>query len=319
MPLTMQGTRLRSHATNSWTLLLRLVFATILSSLMMGALATAFQYIRVVPLILDAEAFEVDELPDPSATSRAELDTEEWAPADGAERGAFTLCANFVITLGFSLFLIGLNVAGQHHVLASSGLQRGVAGWVIFMGLPCAGLSPELPGMAAAELTKRQWWWLYAVAFGALGFGIALLASIMPPPAKPASADSGAAVSRLTINAIRHNFRQFVILAVAVVVTTIPHLTGAPHPHTTGHDGQNIATATACGAAHVACERTGPPSEMAAAFAVWCLATAFAYWACLGFVCAHAYNLAMGFEVAIPRELSPTIELAESTTTTDAI
>ena len=32
------------------------------------------------------------------------------------------------------------------------------------------------PGMAAAELTNRQWWWLYAVLFAAAGFAVALLA-----------------------------------------------------------------------------------------------------------------------------------------------
>ena len=337
MPPTMSGTPSPSRATSSaaplCVLIIRLVAAALVSSFIMGALATSFQYIRVVPLILDAEAFEVAEPPNPNAThdhneglahdhgltndhSHADND-EEWAPADGAERGGFTLLSNFIVSLGFSLLILGISVLHQEHVSMRSGLQRGVAGWVIFMAGPCVGLSPELPGMAAAALVDRQWWWVYSVAFGTAGFGIALLASCVPPPPKPASADSGKAANQRTIDALRHSALQATILAVAVVVAVIPHLTGAPHPHTTG---QEIETATTCGASHVACERAGPPSEMAAAFAVWCLATAFAYWVCLGVVCASAYNLAMGFEAPVPGEVSPTIELAEaSVSTTDAI
>lgn len=312
----MHATRLHSRATRICVLLARLIAAALFSSLVMGASATAFQYIRVVPLILDAEAFEVDEQLNPNAT----VEPDEWAPTDGSERFAFTLLSNFVISLGFSLLVLGLSVADHEHVSARSGLQRGVAGWVIFMGLPCAGLSPELPGMAAAELTDRQWWWLYAVALGAAAFGIATTAMRMPPP-KPASAASGAAANKLTFDALRHHALQTVTLAVAVVTAAIPHLTGAPHPHlATGLDGQEIETSTTCGAAHDDCERAGPPAEMAATYAVWCLATAFAYWVCLGVVCARAYNLAMGFEAPLPGEVSPTIEFADgSATTTEAI
>ena len=52
--------------------------------------------------------------------------------------------------------LVGVSALDHARVSVRSGLQRGVAGWAVFMGLPCAGLSPELPGMAAAELTDRQ-------------------------------------------------------------------------------------------------------------------------------------------------------------------
>jgi len=253
----MSGTPSPSRATSSaayiCVLLTRLVAAALVSSFIMGALATAFQYIRVVPLILDAEAFEVAEPPNPNAThehdeglandhSHADND-EEWAPAEGAERGGFTLLSNFIVSLGFSLLILGISVLHQEHVSMRSGLQRGVAGWVIFMAGPCVGLSPELPGMAAAALVDRQWWWVYSVAFGTAGFGIALLASCVPPPPKPASADSGKAANQRTIDALRHSALQATILAVAVVVAVIPHLTGAPHPHTTG---QEIETTRPC-------------------------------------------------------------------------
>lgn len=135
---------------------LKLMCASLGSAVIVGALATGFQYIRVVPLILEAEQFE-------RRRRLSESEPEEWAPADGAERGAFTFLSNIIVSFCFSLLLVGLSVLDDAHVSVRSGLQRGTAGWTIFMALPCVGLSPELPGMAAADLTDRQWWWLYSV------------------------------------------------------------------------------------------------------------------------------------------------------------
>lgn len=289
-------------------LILRLFAAAIAISLIMGALATALEYIRVVPLILDAEAFETDEPAGPNGTL---VEPQEWAPNDGAERGGFTLLSNCIISLGFSLLLLGISIIDHDHISTRSGLQRGVAGWVIFMGLPCAGLPPELPGMAAADLTDRQWWWIYAVMLGVAGFGIAISSLRMLPQPKPRG--TATANCRDSLDALCHFALQATILAVAVVVAAIPHLTGVPHPQTTGQDGHGSAE-------NLASARTGPPSEMAAAFAVWCLATAFAYWVCLGVLCARAYSLAMGIEDPLPRESLPTIELAEaSASATEAL
>lgn len=304
----MRDTPLRSRATDFSMLILRLFAAALAISLIMGVLATALEYIRVVPLILDAEAFEIDEPAGPNETLTVE---PEWAPNDGAERGGFTLLSNCIISLGFSLLLLGMSIIDHDHISTRSGLQRGVAGWVIFMGLPCAGLPPELPGMAAADLTDRQWWWVYAVVLGVASFRIAFFLLGVLPSRKPRG--TTAANSRESFDALCHFALQAVILAVAVVVAAIPHLTGAPHPQTTGQDDHGSAT-------NLASTRTGPPSEMAAAFAVWCLATAFAYWVCLGVLCARAYRLAMGIEDPLPRESLPTIELAEaSASATEAL
>jgi len=275
--------------------------AAIASSLIVGAIATAFMYIRVVPLILEAEAFEVDdEQVNASVLAEAEDQAEEWAPADGAERGAFTFISNVIISFAFALLLVGFYALDDVHVSVRSGLQRGVVGWTIFMGLPCAGLSPELPGMAAAELTDRQWWWFYAVLCGAAGFAVALLATRIPEPPVPARAESAMDIGKRTRARVRHALLQALLLAVGVAVAAVPHLTGAPHPHLGDGD---VETSTTCGSLHVECERSGPPSEMAAAFAVWCLATAFAYWLCLGVVASAAYNLIMGFEAPLPNEV----------------
>jgi len=65
---------------------------------------------------------------------------------------------------------------------------------------PAAGLSPELPGVAAAALESRQIWWAATVALtaGALW----LIAFVRTGWALPA----------------------------AIVLVVVPHLIGAPHP-----------------------------------------------------------------------------------------
>ena len=269
----------------------KLLAAAMITSFVVGSLATAFQYIRVVPLILQAEAYE----------RRRLEESEEWAPADGAERGAFTWLSNILVSFSFALLLLGISLVDNVHVSLRSGLQRGAAGWTIFMALPCAGLSPELPGMAAAELTERQWWWLYAILFAAVGFAVALFATRLPTPPAPSSAESSEGFHQLTTSSLHYWTLQALLLAIAVTVAAVPHISGAPHPYV-GH-GDHVATSTSCGAGHTACARPGPPSEMAASYAVWCLATAFAYWLVLGVVAAACFNRAMCFASPMPREL----------------
>ena len=287
--------------------------ASFASALFVGAVATGFQYIRVVPFILESEAFEVEEPPVPGAPQ----EPEEWAPAGGAERGAYTFLSNVLVSLAFSFLLIGLAAVDNVHVDFRSGLQRGVAGWTIFMALPCMGLSPELPGMLAAELTDRQWWWLYAVGFAGAGFVIALYATRIAPPPKPATADKAEGFERLTTENVRHATLRVALLVVAIVVAAVPHMTGAPHPHLAHGD---VNATTTCGSTHSECERVGPPAEMAGAYAVWCLGTAFAYWLVLGVVASACCNAAMGFQTPMPSEVAikashveSALELASST------
>lgn len=313
MPLMMSVTHSPSRATKKATpscslaracvIALKLMCASLGSAVIVGALATGFQYIRVVPLILEAEQFE-------RRRRLSESEPEEWAPADGAERGAFTFLSNIIVSFCFSLLLVGLSVLDDAHVSVRSGLQRGTAGWTIFMALPCVGLSPELPGMAAADLTDRQWWWLYSVCFGSAGFLVALFACRLPAPPRPASAGSAAGLEQLSAVNLRHTLAKAALVAVAIVIAAVPHMSGAPHPHVGAID--IVETHTTCGSTHARCERSGPPSEMAASFSVWCLATAFAYWLVLGVAASAAFNATMGYQQPLPSELPqlPALERA---------
>eukprot|EP00900_Chrysochromulina_parva_P011900 jgi/Chrpa1/20710/Chrysochromulina_OHIO_Genome00008515-RA len=285
MPHTMSATPSSSRATEAarrfnllrvGALILRLMTSSFITAIVMGVLATGYEYAHVVPLIMEAEAFERRRLSEGNATSE---EVEEWAPADGMERGAYTFLSNVIVSFAFSLMLVAIAAIDDVHVSMRSGLQRGAAGWTIFVALPSAGLPPELPGMAGADLTSRQLWWLYAVFFGALGFLIALLASRLPEPRRAASAEKVVTFYQLRGESLRYWIIQLTAIVLACVVAAIPHMSGAPHP-SLSHEPVN--TTVTCGASHEECAKAGPGPELAATYAVWCLATAFLYWLCLG-------------------------------------
>jgi cobalt transporter subunit CbtA len=100
---------------------------------------------------------------------------------------------------GFALMLCGMYALRQPSG-AIHGLLWGLAGYVVFFAAPSAGLPPDLPGTAAAELSARQHWWLGAAAATALGLGLIFLQA-------------------------RKLYKMIGILLLAV-----PHLIGAPHP-----------------------------------------------------------------------------------------
>jgi cobalt transporter subunit CbtA len=304
MPLTMSDTHSRSPAIKAQvsakrfgSLLARLFLASFVSAIVVGSVGTGLQYVRVVPLILESEAFESTGGDPNNGTTAAENTSgdDEWAPADGAERGFYTWVSNLLVSLSFSLILVAICTMDNMRVDFRSGLTRGVAGWTICMALPCIGLSPELPGMAAADLSDRQWWWLYAVCFAAAGFAVALAASRLLDPAKDTVKDK-TAVRRIWM---RRNILQCAALTFGMLLAATPHLSGAPHPHV----GHATDISTTCGSDHRECDRPGPPAEMAAAFSVWCLGTSFLYWLILGVTATFAFDIAMGYHPTIPNEV----------------
>ncbi|MBM3559531.1 MAG: cobalt transporter, partial [Alphaproteobacteria bacterium] len=175
---------------------------------------TVLHRVTTVPLILEAETYETggghDHAAAPAHGARlvlvhshgdADAAGEAWAPADGIERLGFTLLANLVVATGFGLLLAAAFALRGTPVNLRSGVLWGIAGFAVFQLAPAAGLPPELPGSAAAELGARQLWWLAAAA-GA-GAGLALLVL-----------GKGLAGQ-----------------AAGLVLIVLPHVVGAPHPH----------------------------------------------------------------------------------------
>lgn len=173
------------------------------SALLAALLLTLLQSLWVTPLILEAETYESAE---PVAThSHADAasahahDEDAWAPQDGLQRSLFTGLSNLLVAVGFALMLAGLY---SLHAPGNSwqGLLWGLAGFATFSLAPAAGLPPELPGSAAAELALRQYWWLGTAATTASG--LALLAFA----------------------------RQWWLRLLGLPLLAIPHLLGAPQP-----------------------------------------------------------------------------------------
>lgn len=176
-------------------MLARVLLAAILAGIVAGAAMSVVQHWRVTPLILEAEKYETAPGHEPAAAS----DGEAWAPADGLERTAWTFLFNMLSGVAFSLIAAAASLLTKLPLTTGNGALWGLAGFSIFMLSPSAGLPPELPGMAAGELTGRQLWWWAAVAATAGGIGILGLTS------------------------------HVAWKAVGIAVIALPHLFGAPH------------------------------------------------------------------------------------------
>jgi cobalt transporter subunit CbtA len=182
-----------------------IVFSAFGAGLLVCLAVSALQFVTTEPLILHAEEFEggAGEGHDHGATvertgtvaAEAHVheggdahvhDGEEWVPADGFERAAYTVLANLVIAFGVALMLLGGMTLKGDPIDARSGLLWGVAGFAGLSLLPSLGLPPELPGTPAAEIIARQTWWLGAAAASAAG--IALIAFSRHWAAKAAGA-----------------------------------------------------------------------------------------------------------------------------------
>lgn len=161
----------------------RLMLCALLVGALAGAFLSAVQRWQVVPLIAAAERFEApavvpahgepghDHAIHHQADAHAghEHDAEEWEPADGAERTAYTVLANVLTATGFALLLLaamsGMQAwRGSAPSSATQGLLWGGAGYLAVYVAPALGLPPEIPGAQSAALEARQLWWLLAVA-----------------------------------------------------------------------------------------------------------------------------------------------------------
>jgi cobalt transporter subunit CbtA len=175
-----------------------LVFSSVIAGLVVGAIVTVIQQFGTVPLILRAEVFEKasehhgheaaaaasqDELAEHGHT-QPEYATEAWEPRDGLERNAYTAAANVLTAIGFALLLAAIFALRSAHTGNSvswhEGLMWGLAGFAVFTIGPGLGLPPELPGVPAAPLLPRQFWWVLAAATTAGGLGLIFFRRSVP-------------------------------------------------------------------------------------------------------------------------------------------
>lgn len=162
----------------------RLIWAGLAVALAVGIVQTGVQHLQAVPIILAAEAYEDQKIEAPATTEAAPAghagheshamaeEAEEWAPADGVERTAWTFAANVLHAFSMALLVFAvMGVAlwrGTPLRALPLALVTAAAGWLVFHFWPSIGLHAEIPGMDAARLGSRQGWWTLAAVSAAL-------------------------------------------------------------------------------------------------------------------------------------------------------
>lgn len=191
----------------------RFFAAAMAAGLLAAVVMSVVEAYTTTPLILAAEELEIgapvihDTLqPDPKSldpknTSHAH-DPSAWSPQKGLERFLYTLLANTVTGISFSLMLVvGLSF-GDRKANQTKGLMLALAGFTAFTLAPVLGLPPELPAMPTVDLVDRQIWWAFTVG--------------------------------CTLTALYCIFctKRDVLKGIGLIVLVAPHVWGAPHPTT---------------------------------------------------------------------------------------
>ena len=196
----------------------RLLFCALVSGVLAGLVVAGLQNFTTTPLIIEAEKYEnsvdgtnatfvfprLQNAPDALvvlADANGHGDDGAWAPEDGFQRTLFTSITAIGTTFGFALILLSIMILSKAQITARTGLMWGLAAFAASGFAPALGLSPELPGSAAAELSARQVWW-FGTAF-ATATGLWLALRISTP----------------------------VAIAIGLGLIVAPHVIGAPHPN----------------------------------------------------------------------------------------
>lgn len=172
------------------------LFAGAVAGLIAGLLQLAF----VQPVLLHAELYESGELihlgVDP-VTAHPVL------PGFDGVRDGLSLIFTMLTYTGYALILVAVMSVAEGRgarIDGRIGMIWGIAGFVTFHLAPAFTLAPEVPGVAAAEVSARQIWWFATVA--AAGVALWLIAFA----------------------------RNWALQGLAVALLAAPHLIGAPEP-----------------------------------------------------------------------------------------
>lgn len=118
-------------------------------------------------------------------------------------RDGLSIVFYMMVYAGYALILVSLFSLAEdrgHKVTARSGLIWGVAGFATVLLAPATSLAPEVPGVAAPDVTVRQVWWFGTVAV------------------------TGGALWLIAFG------RSWATWGIAVVLLAAPHVIGAPEP-----------------------------------------------------------------------------------------
>lgn len=244
-------------------MIVKTLLAALVAGLIAGVFMTAAQELRVVPLILHAEEYEVKEpAAEPPAGTEGQQHSslnhssvigeilsalspvtpayahegehqEEGGIMFGMSRFSGTLIANLVAGAGFGLLLAGASLVFNYPITLRNSALWGACGWLAVHLLPAIGLPPELPGFPAADLHDRQIWWIATIVFSVAGLYLIVLRG------------------------------EILAKIIGLVLIAAPHAYGAPQP-------SDISSPV--------------PAVLGAEFAVAALATTLAFWIVLGVI-----------------------------------
>ncbi len=193
----------------------RMLTSALFAGAIAGIFAAVLHFAFVQQSILLGEAYESGDLAhfaapqadhDHAVVKEAAHDHnahDHGEAASGLRRDGLTVAFATLLYVGYGLLLVAgfalAEAAGQRITPAAS-LLWGIAGFAAVQLAPAMGLSPELPGTLAADLTARQVWWVGTVVATALGLGTLAFG------------------------------RGLMAIAIAGVLLALPHVIGAPVP-----------------------------------------------------------------------------------------
>jgi cobalt transporter subunit CbtA len=212
----------------------RIVLSAVGAGIITGLLVTLVELFAVVPLIQKAELYEEgvlsksgtaaqkpgdlvqkDKVTPPSAAVEHDHGVgggdHDHEHGDGQGRSFYTAIATILTAIGYA-FLLGVFFSQMNSVGWKKGIAWGLAGFAVFQLAPALGLPPAPPGMAEADVTHRQIWWLGSAFATALGLAACYFAYKQK--------------------------KQLWALA-GVLLIVVPHLIGAPQPT----EGENLVPA----------------------------------------------------------------------------
>lgn len=153
----------------------RILMSALFAGAAAGLLAGLLQLTFVQPVLLHAELYEGGDLvhfgADKATTAHPDL------PGFDAVRDGLSIIFTMLTYTGYALIMVALMSLAEDRgarIDGRSGILWGVAGYVTFHLAPGFSLAPEVPGVAAADVSARQIWW-FATAL-ASGLGLWLIA-----------------------------------------------------------------------------------------------------------------------------------------------
>lgn len=204
---------------------MKAVASAVIAGAVAGLIAALLQLWLVQPVLLHAELYESGQLthvadasghdhgdeaghdhahdaPDHAVADHAEAApaADHAAPAHGGfqidpPRDGLSVLFSILLYAGYGLLMLAVvlfTMSRGRVFTLRDGILWGIAGFLSVQFIPAIGLAPELPGMAAAELSARQLWWtgtviasaaaLWLIAFGRnwAAWGAAIVLLLLP-------------------------------------------------------------------------------------------------------------------------------------------